>query len=197
MRDGPPGYGHLRHWRPRTLAGAPDLVGKSIDAGAGVDPLPAGWRPDLLPAIVPVGSVAVVVRYVVVRAWPVNEMPAGELGIRGKNLPAQSDAAESVPMECHGRRRRDNCRPYRDRGNAPPKFGHHFDLLRLGEACEPDARGIAKSEIAPVATLTSHAMDNGRPKPSFGFFVALGGKSSAAHGAKFAGELKEPCARRD
>ena len=36
-------------------------------------------------------------------------------------------------------------------------------------------------------------MDNGRPKLSFGFFVALGGKSSAAHGAKFAGELKEPC----
>jgi len=29
---------------------------------------------------------------------------------------------------------------------------------------------------------------------SFGFFVAVGDKSSAAHGGKFAGELKEPCA---
>ena len=37
-------------------------------------------------------------------------------------------------------------------------------------------------------------MDNSVAKLSFGFFVALGGKSSAAHGAKFAGELKEPCA---
>src|SRR3984893_6951150 len=117
------------------------LVAIAIVASAGVNPLPAGWCPDLLPAIVPVVRyVVVVVRYVVVKECSVNKMPASEWradkagSAADENLPTHSHAAhsasETAPLERQGRRHRDNCRPNRGCGEPTEEFTHHFDPSR-------------------------------------------------------------------
>ena len=43
---------------------------------------------------------------------------------------AVHSASKTTPMERHGWRRRDDCRPYRGHGNATEKFGLHDSILQ-------------------------------------------------------------------
>lgn len=91
-------------------------------ARADVNPLPAGWGPDLLPAIVPVPSVAVKER-------SANKCKIAEMAMMPDAGPiirsANETQAAAFYSGAEAGSRRDDCRPNRSRGNASKKFGRH------------------------------------------------------------------------
>jgi len=102
--------------------------------------------------------------------------------------------AAAIHSGAEAGRRRDNCRPNRGRGNATGKFGHHVNPPRKPAwqalCVLAQTRDSASSAFGKLGMRSreGHRMHE-RETVSLAFFVVRRGKASAAHGAKFAGEL--------
>ena len=146
----------------------------------------------MLPAIVPVRSVGVKERFA-------NKCKMAKMAVRPEASPIVKFANEMVAAAVHsgadGGRRRDECRGNRGRGNATGKFGHHVNpprkpatqaLCVLAQMRDSASSAFGKLGMRRREGHRTHE----RETVSLALFVVRRGKASAAHGAKFAGELK-------